>query len=178
MQVSTYHPLEKEGENSDSGPDSPYINARILQEQRPPTLSETQRQAGIQASHLARTAKAKALQTDEEHRRRLIAHRHALLRKLPIWNERAVEDARRKAAEEAGITLPHGSTPLEPKTMTEWLKRLKVNIRAYEAWAGGAVETFYHSNPDWSLRDWLSLVLEYRDWIPAFAHYQEAPHAS
>ncbi len=104
-QVSTYHPLENRGENSDSSTDSPYISARILQKQRPPALSQTQRKHGVLASHAARAANAQAAEAEEKRRRQLIGKRHALLRGSPWWNERALENARRELAERAGITL-------------------------------------------------------------------------
>ncbi|MCL4371092.1 MAG: hypothetical protein M1401_03455 [Chloroflexi bacterium] len=168
-QVSTYHPPENGAENGYLTLDYPSARARDLQDRQQHALTETDRKVGARAANQARSANAKAAADDEKRRRDLIGERQKMLRGSPFWNERAVEDARRQLAEQAGITLPYSTTPLDPKVMTEWLKRLKVNTHDYEAWCGGSVGTFCHYNPDWSLRDWLALVLEYRDYISTFA---------
>ncbi len=60
------------------------------------------------------------------------------------------------------IRLPSKARPPTPEKMRYWLRRFRVGEADYLAMTGyKRIENFLELNPDWSLRAWLGLLLEY-----------------
>lgn len=60
------------------------------------------------------------------------------------------------------IRLPNWATPPDERHMRRWLRKFKVPEKAYlDATGYEALSDFTKYNPDWPLRAWLGLLLEY-----------------
>jgi hypothetical protein len=69
----------------------------------------------------------------------------------------------KRLAKAAGIRLPQWQTPVTTAGMRRSLRKLGVSVKAYLAWSGETrLAEFAARNPDWPLRAWVGLVLEWR----------------
>ena len=60
------------------------------------------------------------------------------------------------------IRLPIWNTAATPEKMRYWLRKFRVSEHQYlEATGYKRIEQFMEFNPDWPLRAWLGLLLEY-----------------
>ena len=62
-----------------------------------------------------------------------------------------------------GLLLPHWSTRWTTGRAERWLRKLGITVAEYLDWDGGKLmKDFGQRNPDWPLRAWVGLLLEWR----------------
>lgn len=60
------------------------------------------------------------------------------------------------------IRLPIWKTPVDERSMRKWLRKFRVTEKTYlEATGYKELMEFQKLNPDWPLRAWVGLLLEY-----------------
>lgn len=69
-----------------------------------------------------------------------------------------------KLAKAKGLRLPRWNTRCTPSPMGAWLKKLGISVNQHNEWGGfSTLGEWIDLNPDWPLRAWVGLMLEYRD---------------
>lgn len=86
-----------------------------------------------------------------QHRQKLLRTRSSFA-DAPHWE---------RLASRSKVRLPAWRTPMSPRWMESWLKRLKITHLAYrEQFGFGSFREFIDANPDWPLAGFVGLLLE------------------
>src|SRR3989304_3991563 len=88
-------------------------------------------------------------------------HRNKLLRPRSSFMDASHWEG---MASKAGVRLPAWKTPMSPRLMEAWLKRLSISYPQYKLQFGfGSFREFIDANPDWPLTAWVGLLLKCRE---------------
>lgn len=108
------------------------------------TMTTEQRVTNLEKAKVARKANAEA--------RRNSTLRNDFLD--AVWWE--------ELAREKGVRLPPWGMPCTVSRMTTWLHKIGVSVTAYQREYGKLAE-FISLNPQWPMRSWAGLTLEWRE---------------
>jgi len=81
---------------------------------------------------------------------------------LPLKRDFLDDGYWQELAKDWKVRLPTWTLPPEPRTMRRWLRRLRVREREYlDACGFDKLDEFIEKNPEWPLRAWVGVLLEY-----------------
>ena len=83
---------------------------------------------------------------------------------LPLKRDFLDDETWKELASERGLRLPNWTFPPESKAMRRWLRKVKLPEKVYlEIMGYSKLEQFQELNPDWPLRAWVGVLLEFTE---------------